>query len=57
MRKALEIMGEMKDDTEDPLNATIKPGVGVRGLLDGTTLTPITEKTEVVKEDTLKPEN
>ena len=57
VRKALEIMGEMKEDTEDPLNATIKPGVGVRGLLNGSTLTTITEKPEVIKEDTLKPEN
>ena len=57
VRKALEIMGEMKDNTEDSLNTTIKPGVGVRGLLDGTTLTTITEKSEVTEEDTLKPEN
>ncbi len=39
VRKALQIMGETKENGEESMDATIKPGVGIRGLLDGTTQT------------------
>lgn len=39
VRKALQTMGETKDEVGELMSETIKPGVGVKGLLDGTTQT------------------